>query len=988
MWNQTQVQVMATPGQSSLQAPGRTVPAPRQSMVGGMPGMPPGGMMMPLYEDRPCTMGSSIYCFLTFLCFAALVAILGIGIEHDIVRDDIFQRMDHNQEITKNSVELQRLIIWDGADDKQLEQLLVYHKEMYRLAIASAFTRNQKMKTILQYQMQQAQKSGNMEEYDRLSRDLALYENRLTDTPTHAPSTSPTSFPSESPSSSPTSSRPTSSPTVSPTVFPTTSPTRGPSAYPTFFPTRSPTRPPSNTATESPVCAPCPPCTNAPTAPPTSPPTSPPSPTTQPPTPPAPAGSDPSPPPPPPADPSPPPSPSPPPPEPTTSPSNAVVTSSPSVSPSVTGGAGRQADVLQAPPQPPPSPLTPPVPATNAPVRRQVDDDLVLAPAYVVSAKDFDYSTFHNTNTNGGNINNTLAIVGCVNRRVRLSGGDVCRRLDADEMLWFIGRVRTFRYVLWALAFFGFLMWCSIVYMVANPPDPNMQMAESMQRSCCVLKVERGSDREKAMTSAMQEQRGFPNPSNYRYWGQMFSSMNMGMGMGMGMQPGAGFQAPPRRKGSNLRVVLHYGWACASTAAFPFIVREMFYFWEVIDWYKANTAGSLQTFWQDFNDRSLGCNLWLIIFVCWPMWWFIMKIALSPFAYALSMCSGMNMQEGQMPASNQAQDDPAERGKGGSSEMLANIYMYPWDLMRFGFMDYRLWDFATVENTILKQDQMWNEQHQHPRAPTPKEEAREEEEEMKPEPHYSSLMYKTNFGLTRELWDTLPIESKRHLESLKNAVEEETDSLESIARFLMGDTAVTGCRIPPSVMHACRSARQPATLGTGGSGGQLGSMRPLGGEMPPAPPKPLAGSSRALLRGDDTPIRDMSDQPRRASSNPKQEATTDSEAEGAKPSKSSRRTPLKKSKSKRASGKDRSDAESDTAGDEPKKKSTRVKRAKSSSKRGAAAEDTDGGSDKEARPKTRRTKAKSKDDKDGAPTRKKSSSKRKAAADSGGEKGD
>jgi len=332
-----------------------------------------------------------------------------------------------------------------------------------------------------------------------------------------------------------------------------------------------------------------------------------------------------------------------------------------------------------------------------------------LAPVYVHAAQDFNYSKYHSSSFHSdGNINDTLAIVGCVSRRVRLSGGDICRRLDADEMIWFIGRVRTFRYVLWSLAVVGFLIWLSTLYAVANPFDVHTaEQPMQEQRVCCYINpaAEGNQERTDALKGSLQEARSCSaNSSNYRYFGQMFGPQMQAQGM----------QAQ-RRKGSNLRVVLGYGWACASTAMFPFIVREMFYFWEVIDWYKANTTGSLKQFWDDFHETSLGCNLWLIIFVCWPMWWFILKMALWPLGAALYCCtsgaSGMGAgmsgtQDHQMQMmTNQANNDPGERGENGSSEVLENWYMYPQDLLRFGFMDYRLWAWATKANTIRKQNE-------------------------------------------------------------------------------------------------------------------------------------------------------------------------------------------------------------------------------------------------------------------------------------------
>jgi len=884
--------------------------------VQGMQGMG----MMPFYEDNPLTCGSAGYCFISFLCFASLVTILGIGIEYDLVREDIFQRMDNNHEITKNSVELQRLIIWDGATDAQLEHLLLYHKEMYKLALISAFTRNDKMKDIFAYQVAQAQKKGDQEEVDRILRDHALYENRLTPAPSKAPSIPPSSAPSSAP-----------------TLVPSVSPSSSPSASPRPPITRSPTGSPS-AGTEAPMCAPCvcPSCSPsaAPLAPTDSPTDAPLAPTGSPSTPPSatpsnatgtptahPTGVE---------------SPQP----------TAVQTDSPTVVESDKRHAKELQDTFVQ------TPSSAPSSATSPPTKRAPDNEVDLAPVYVHAAEDFNYPKYHNNK----NINSTLAIVGCVSRQVRLSGGNICRRLDADEMIWFIGRVRTFRYVLWSLAVVGFLVWLSLVYAVANPfaqeAIEHTQHAGA-ERACCYINPKDSDERKEAMKSAFPEQRACNlNASNYRYFGQMF-----------GAQAAPGMTSM-RKKGSNLRVVLGYGWACASTALFPVICREMFYFWEVIDWYKGNTTGDLQKFWNDFYDTSLGCNLWLIIFVCWPMWWFIVKISLWPLGAALYCCmSGAAMggvQETQtLPmAGNQAKSDPGERGEPGSSEALENWYMYPMDLLRFGFMDYRLWGFAVKENTILRQDQVGGFAPPPSMAVQQQQQPRDVEEP--PEPTYNHASYQHALGLSMSLWGLMSIESKRHLEILVAEATKNGD-FGGAKRFLMGNDFETDCTIPPAVSQKMRELHQtPSSWQQETSAPGLHSMKPAGQETPLGTTM-SSTLTRNIVREEKPVSREVPDFPRRPSST--RQETTESDVEMRPSKKKPASGSKKKVKSKRSStaGRDRSDPEgSETEGSPSRrleKKSSRSAplRKKSSRKK---KKDTSGGSGSE-RERPRRTKAKS-----------------------------
>eukprot|EP00662_Eupelagonemidae_sp_cell21_P042277 gene42277-61598_t len=282
----------------------------------------------------------------------------------------------------------------------------------------------------------------------------------------------------------------------------------------------------------------------------------------------------------------------------------------------------------------------------------------------------------------------------CDNMGLGLSGGKLCRRLDANEMLWFIARIRSFRWCLWTVSFVGMLVFLFLTYFIANPVDPAMmgQAMAGMQpdphgRCYCGYITEPGGEREKNMVNAMA--RGFPNASNFRYFGQLqlpMMGMQPPMGMpgqpgmpgqmsgqpgmppGMPMMPGMG----PRRHGSQLRVVLVYGWSCASVGIAPFIVREMFYYWEMIEFYKKNTTGELQKFWNDFDTTQLGLTLWLAILSCWPLWLAVTKIALFPFCYvAKSGCAGMPNPMGGDDAAMQPQGmqpetpiDPKERTGG------------------------------------------------------------------------------------------------------------------------------------------------------------------------------------------------------------------------------------------------------------------------------------------------------------------------------------
>eukprot|EP00759_Apiculatamorpha_spiralis_P041782 PhF_6_TR40239/c2_g1_i1/m.59846 len=69
-------------------------------------------------------------------------------------------------------------------------------------------------------------------------------------------------------------------------------------------------------------------------------------------------------------------------------------------------------------------------------------------------------------------------------------------------------------------------------------------------------------------------------------------------------------------------------WSVISIPIFLFTAHEMYQYWNLIDFYLANTTGDLHDFWYQFDQKHLPSVICVWLYLCWPFLWFWGKFGL------------------------------------------------------------------------------------------------------------------------------------------------------------------------------------------------------------------------------------------------------------------------------------------------------------------------------------------------------------------------
>jgi hypothetical protein len=79
---------------------------------------------------------------------------------------------------------------------------------------------------------------------------------------------------------------------------------------------------------------------------------------------------------------------------------------------------------------------------------------------------------------------------------------------------------------------------------------------------------------------------------------------------------------------TELYAVVMAAWFTLGFFIFFLVCNEMHSYWSVIEYYKSNTSGPLNTFWMEFDEKFVPSVILVTIVLCWPWLWAWVQIGI------------------------------------------------------------------------------------------------------------------------------------------------------------------------------------------------------------------------------------------------------------------------------------------------------------------------------------------------------------------------